>query len=263
MNAESASSVHIDSKRWKAPRLPGSCLPSRGRRNAGGLKPHSVRKGRGRWLVWLKRARRYGQPPAMHGIRTGTPAPYSKPRRRRRGARREKEEGTEERHSARSVASAPALPQDPRVETRAWERNPRPSARLSDPCAPSRPIRKKWVSGLRAGRGHMVRLLALAGASSRRGETQGGYTIMGAKMARSWTRACVVCSCRSRLAVRGSRCRPALSVGRRRDLAFGSLAPPSHRKGRREKGSRMVSEGENVRGYGSQARLKRAHKARS
>lgn len=86
---------------------------------------------------------------------------------------------------------------------------------------------------------------------------------MGAKMARSWTRACVVCSCRSRLAVRGSRCRPALSVGRRRDLAFGSLAPPSHREGRRAKGSRMVSEGENVRGYGSQARLKRAHKARS
>jgi hypothetical protein len=43
------------------------------------------------------------------------------------------------------------------------------------------------------------------------------------------------------LAVRGSRCRPALSVGRRRDLAFGSLAPPSHRKGRRAKGSRMIS----------------------
>lgn len=80
MNAVGASSVHIDSKRWKAPRLPSSCLPSRGRRNVGGLKPHSVRKGRGRWLVWLKRARRYGQPPAMHGIRTGTPAPYSKPR---------------------------------------------------------------------------------------------------------------------------------------------------------------------------------------
>lgn len=55
-----------------------------------------------------------------------------------------------------------------------------------------------------------------------------------------WTRACVVCSCRSHLAVRGSRCRPALSVGRRRDLAFGSLAPPSHRKGRRAKGSRMI-----------------------
>jgi hypothetical protein len=106
----------------------------------------------------------------------------------------------------------------------------------------------------------MVRLLALAGASSRRGETQGGYTIVGAKIARSWTRACVVCSCRSRLAVRGSRCRPALSVGRRRDLAFELLAPPSHREGRRAKGSRMISEGENVRGYGSQARLKRAHK---
>jgi len=30
------------------------------------------------------------------------------------------------------------------------------------------------VSGLRTGRGHMVRLLALAGASSRRGETRGG-----------------------------------------------------------------------------------------
>lgn len=50
-----------------------------------------------------------------------------------------------------------------------------------------------------------------------------------------WTRACVVCSCRSRKAVRGSRCRPALSVGRRRDLAFGPFAPPSHREGRRAK----------------------------
>jgi hypothetical protein len=58
-------------------------------------------------------------------------------------------------------------------------RHPRPSARLSDPCAPSRPIRKKWVSGLRAGRGHMVRLLALAGASSRRGETRGGQNHHG------------------------------------------------------------------------------------
>jgi hypothetical protein len=36
----------------------------------------------------------------------------------------------------------------------------------------------------------------------------------------------------------GSRCRPALSVGRRRDLAFGSFGPPSHRKGRREKGTK-------------------------
>lgn len=81
----------------------------------------------------------------------------------------------------------------------------------------------------------MVRLLALAGASSRRGETPRWSNTGGAKMARSWTRACVVCSCRSRLAVRGSRCRPALSVGRRRDLAFGSLAPPSHREGRRAK----------------------------
>jgi hypothetical protein len=80
MNAVGASPVHIDSKRWKAPRLPSSCLPSRGRRNVGGLKPQSVRKDRRRWLVWLKRARRYGQPPAMTGIRTGTPAPYSKPR---------------------------------------------------------------------------------------------------------------------------------------------------------------------------------------
>lgn len=77
--------------------------------------------------------------------------------------------------------------------------------------------------------------------SSRRGETRGGKTIMGAKMARSRTRACVVCSCRSRLTVRGSRCRPALSVGRRRDLAFGSLTPPSHRKGRRAKGSEVDS----------------------
>lgn len=50
MNAEGASPVHIDSKRWKAPRLPGSCLPSRGRRNAGGLKPLSIRKDReGGW----------------------------------------------------------------------------------------------------------------------------------------------------------------------------------------------------------------------
>jgi hypothetical protein len=50
MNAVGASPVHIDSKRWKAPRLPGSCLPSRGRRNAGGLKPLSVRNDReGGW----------------------------------------------------------------------------------------------------------------------------------------------------------------------------------------------------------------------
>lgn len=41
--------------------------------------------------------------------------------------------------------------------------------------------------------------------------------------------------------MRGSRCRPALSVGRRRDLAFGSLAPPSHRKGRRVQGSEIGS----------------------
>jgi hypothetical protein len=117
MNAVGAIPVHIDSKRWKAPRLPSSCLPSRGRRNVGGLKPHSVRKGRGRWLVGLKRARRYGQPPAMHGIRTGTPAPYSKPNRRRRGARREKEEGTEERHLAHRFASAAVLRCCPRLES--------------------------------------------------------------------------------------------------------------------------------------------------
>jgi hypothetical protein len=71
MNAVGASPVHIDSKRWKAPRLPSSCLPSRGRRNVGGLKPQLVRKGRRRWLVWLKRSRRSGQPPAMNGISDG------------------------------------------------------------------------------------------------------------------------------------------------------------------------------------------------
>jgi hypothetical protein len=173
MNAVGAIPVHIDSKRWKAPRLPSSCLPSRGRRNVGGLKPHSVRKGRGRWLVGLKRARRYGQPPAMHGIRTGIPVPYSKPNRRRRGARREKEEGTWKRHSARRFASAATMPRRCTAKT-VWlgSVKSKPSTRLSDPCAPSRPIRKKWASGLRAGRGHMVRLLALAGASSRRGETR-------------------------------------------------------------------------------------------
>jgi hypothetical protein len=31
MNAEGAIPVHIDSKRWKAPRLSSSCLPSRGK----------------------------------------------------------------------------------------------------------------------------------------------------------------------------------------------------------------------------------------
>jgi len=31
MNAEGAIPVHIDSKRWKAPWLPSSCLPSRGK----------------------------------------------------------------------------------------------------------------------------------------------------------------------------------------------------------------------------------------
>lgn len=79
MNAEGAIPVHIDSKRWKAPRLPGSCLPSRGRRNAGGLKPLSVRKDREGGWYGEKRERRYGQPPAIHGIRTGTLAPHSKP----------------------------------------------------------------------------------------------------------------------------------------------------------------------------------------
>lgn len=57
----------------------------------------------------------------------------------------------------------------------------------------------------------------------------------------------------------GSRCRPALSVGRRRDLAFGSLAPPSHREGRREKRKREGLEGESVRGCRSRARSKRAN----
>jgi len=145
-----------------------------------------------------------------------------------------------------------------------WERQPRPSARLSDPCAPSRPIRKKWVSGLRTGRGHMVRLLALAGASSRRGETRGGSHHHGREDGPlSGRERALYAVAEVMQAVRGSRCRPALSVGRRRDLAFGSFAPPSHRKGRRAKGSKGKLEGENVRGYGSQARLTRALKARS
>lgn len=96
----------------------------------------------------------------------------------------------------------------------------------------------------------MVRFSACAGASSQaRRNSLAGTPAAGAKMARSWTRSCVVCSCRSRLAVRGSRCRPALSVGRRRDLAFGSLTPPSHRiqkvggKKGSEKGSRAKTYG--------------------
>jgi len=87
-------------------------------------------------------------------------------------------------------------------------------------------------------------------------------TIMGAKVARSWTRACVVCSCRSRLVVRGSRCRPALSVGRRRDLAFGSLTPPSHRKGRRAKGSEVGSRAKTYE-VTDRRRTRKGTKARS
>lgn len=71
MNAEGAIPVHIDSKRWKAPRLPSSCLPSRGRRNVGGLKPLSVRKDREGGWYGGKRERRYGQPPALHGNSDG------------------------------------------------------------------------------------------------------------------------------------------------------------------------------------------------
>lgn len=49
MNAVGAIPVHIDSKRWKAPRLPSSCLPSRGRRNVGGLQPTRFAR-IGRWV---------------------------------------------------------------------------------------------------------------------------------------------------------------------------------------------------------------------
>jgi hypothetical protein len=80
MNAEGAIPVHIDSKRWKAPRLPSSCLPSRGRRNVGGLK--STRFERIGKTGWCGGKRDGGQEatPRSHGIRTGTPAPHSKPR---------------------------------------------------------------------------------------------------------------------------------------------------------------------------------------
>jgi len=122
------------------------------------------------------------------------------------------------------------------------ERDSKPSTRLSDPCAPSRPIRKKWASGLRTGRGHMVRLLALAGASSRRGETRRWLHHPGREDG-PLVDASVRCMQLQKLFGRaqGSRCRPALSVGRRRDLAFGSFGPPSHRKGRREKRNERLS----------------------
>lgn len=242
MNAVGASPVHIDSKRWKALRLPSSCLPSRGRRNVGGLKPHSVRKGRGRWLVGLKRARRYGQPPAMHGIRTGTPAPYSKPNRRQRGARREKEEGTEERHLARRFASAAALRRNPRLENATPGASPSAfGSALRPVCSFSAHSQEMGVrSSNRSGtHGSPPRISGRKLAA--RGNSRWQKPSRARRWPAQWTRACVVCSCRSCLAVRGSRCRPALSVGRRRDLAFGPLAPPSHRKGRRAKGSRMIS----------------------
>jgi hypothetical protein len=103
----------------------------------------------------------------------------------------------------------------------------------------------------------MVRFSACAGASS---QARGNSWRANPQRARRWhargrVRA-LYAVCRSRLAVRGSRCRPALSVGRRRDLAFGSLTPPSHRKGRREKRKWEGLEGESVRGHGSQARSK-------
>jgi hypothetical protein len=171
MNAVGASPVHIDSKRWKAPRLPGSCLPSRGRRNAGGLKPLSVRNDReGGWCgdnVNADTGNRlrfteFGRALQLR-IRNRADDDEVLGERKRKGPRNAI--GTQT-----CFGSCAAL--IPATRKRRFQvRHPRPSARLSDPCAPSRPIRKKWVSGLRAGRGHVVRLLALAGASSRRGET--------------------------------------------------------------------------------------------
>jgi hypothetical protein len=164
-------------------------------------------------------------------------------------------------------ANATALRWNPRLRTRFQERHPRPSARLSDPCAPSRPIRKKWVSGLRAGRGHMVRLLACAGASSQaRGNSQRANR--GGREDHPLVDASVRCMQLQKSFGRasGSRCRPALSVGRRRDLAFGSLTPPSNRiqkvggKKGSEKGSRAkacgVADRERAR-KSIQARLQR------
>jgi hypothetical protein len=172
MNAVGAIPVHVDSKRWKAPRLPSSCLPSRGRWNVGGLKPLSV--GNDREGGWCGdnvnadtgnrlRLTEFGRALQLR-IRNRADDNEVLGERKRKGL------GNATRHvdSPRRLRcpEGRVKKRDPR------ERDSKPSARLSDPCDPSRPIRKKWVSGLRAGRGHMVRLLALAGASSRRGETR-------------------------------------------------------------------------------------------
>lgn len=50
MNAEGAIPVRIDSKRWKAPRLSSSCLPSRGKMERRRPQASLGSKGSGRWI---------------------------------------------------------------------------------------------------------------------------------------------------------------------------------------------------------------------
>jgi hypothetical protein len=96
----------------------------------------------------------------------------------------------------------------------------------------------------------MVRFLACAGASSQaRGNSQRAHPRRARRSpARGPSVRCMQLQ-KSFGRASGSRCRPALSVGRRRDLAFGSLAPPSHRskkvggKKGSEKGSRAKACG--------------------
>jgi len=64
MNAEGAIPVHIDSKRWKAPWLSSSCLPSRGKMERRRSQASLGSKGSGAVdRCGEKRERRYGQPP--------------------------------------------------------------------------------------------------------------------------------------------------------------------------------------------------------
>jgi len=104
MNAEGAIPVHIDSKRWKAPWLSSSCLPSRGKMERRWPQASLDPKGSGRWVGTVENVNAdTGNRLRITEIRTGTPAPHSKPRRQPRGAWREKEEGTETRHFARRL----------------------------------------------------------------------------------------------------------------------------------------------------------------
>lgn len=200
MNAVGASPVHIDSKRWKAPRLPSSCLPSRGRRNVGGLKPQSVRKDRRRWLVWLKRSRRYGQPPAMNGISDGhsssvfeTTLTTTRCSERERGRDRGTPFGTQICFGS-CVALIPAT-----KKTQVAGASPSTfGSALRPVCSFSAHSQEMGVrSSNRSGtRGSPPRISGRKLAA--RGNSRWPTPSRARRWPAQWTRACVVCSCRSR-----------------------------------------------------------------